>query len=251
MAVYAAFGTEDIRVMDIREYKEWNGDTGRFNFLVGRNNARARSRSQWFEWSSLEPSERQILFCLAQEAGLTKDIRAYNSKRSSHAVELKTRHINKYEPLARRMYNRKPKYAKSIGKTGVSRPVDHPKFGENAVIGEYLYAEHKGSFWKAKVANICTSKQRMFVHYDGWNRRHDEWIDIGSHRLASFENITLPAAPTAPVLVQPRVHTALFELNSDDEEEEVEVDDADDVEDDVESDSDEDVYVYQLAKRSV
>jgi hypothetical protein len=145
--------------------------------------------------------------------------------------------------------------------------VDHPKFGENAVIGEYLYAEHKGSFWKAKVANICTSKQRMFVHYDGWNRRHDEWIDIGSHRLASFENITLPAAPTAPVLVQPRVHTALFDLNSDDEEEEVgadDVDDADDVggmdgvgeeeddvEDDVESDSDEDVYVYQLAKRSV
>lgn len=31
----------------------------------------------------------------------------------------------------------------------------------------------------------------VFVHYNGWGRRWDEWIDIDSNRIAIFRTYTV------------------------------------------------------------
>lgn len=41
----------------------------------------------------------------------------------------------------------------------------------------------------ASILEVDEDDQDLLVHFEGWNQRHDEWIDFGSDRLR-------PLAPT-------------------------------------------------------
>ena len=49
------------------------------------------------------------------------------------------------------------------------------------------------------------SDTQIFVHYNGWPNRWDEWIDKDSDRLAAFRSVTLHCA--LRVLIFPTVQT--------------------------------------------
>ena len=42
-------------------------------------------------------------------------------------------------------------------------------------------------------------EQQVFIHYNGWGSRWDEWIDINSPRIATFRTYTVQS-PTSQYL---------------------------------------------------
>lgn len=57
----------------------------------------------------------------------------------------------------------------------VARMPDNQQFEEN----ELALAKDRGKLYEAKVlkAKLCNKAWKYFVHYQGWSRKYDCWID--------------------------------------------------------------------------
>lgn len=70
----------------------------------------------------------------------------------------------------------------------VSLPYD---FSERKLeLGQWIDAKDTIDQWlEAEITDI--RENEIFIHYNGWGRRWDEWIDMNSQRLAPFRTYTV------------------------------------------------------------
>ena len=58
-------------------------------------------------------------------------------------------------------------------------------------VGQWLDVKDTVAQWlEATVMEVDTERRRLFVHYNGWPVRWDEWLDFDSNRIAPFRSIT-------------------------------------------------------------
>ena len=58
------------------------------------------------------------------------------------------------------------------------------------VIGQWIDVKDTIDQWlEAEVINV--NESQVYVHYNGWGRRWDEWIDMNSPRIAAFRTYTV------------------------------------------------------------
>jgi hypothetical protein len=71
-------------------------------------------------------------------------------------------------------------------------------------VGQWLDVKDTVSQWlEATVMEVDAAGRRVYVHYNGWPVRWDEWLDFASPRLAPFRTRTLHAlAAPAPTQQQ-------------------------------------------------
>ena len=62
-------------------------------------------------------------------------------------------------------------------------------FGILASPGDKLQAESGGTFYNAKVVQVSSTSENIFVlvHFLGWNERYDERIPVGMGRLRPMD----------------------------------------------------------------
>ena len=54
-------------------------------------------------------------------------------------------------------------------------------------------------FYKCKVVQV--QKNQIKIHYQGWNKKYDEWVSLDSDRLSrNVESILPPPPPSQPLL---------------------------------------------------
>lgn len=55
--------------------------------------------------------------------------------------------------------------------------------------GEKVLAYHNSRIYEAKVLEVDSPKKRFYVHYLGWNRKWDEWVDMDRLMKHNEENL--------------------------------------------------------------
>lgn len=59
-------------------------------------------------------------------------------------------------------------------------------------IGQWVDVKDSVNQWlEAQVIKVNESEMKVFVHYNGWSSRWDEWIDMKSDRIALFRTHTV------------------------------------------------------------
>lgn len=71
---------------------------------------------------------------------------------------------------------------------------DHPPgfdFSKRKLVtGQWIDVKDTIDQWlEAEVINV--HENQVYVHYNGWGRRWDEWIDMNSPRIAAFRTYTV------------------------------------------------------------
>lgn len=72
-------------------------------------------------------------------------------------------------------------------------PVGMHAYGQDVqfYVGQWLDVKDTVAQWlEATVMEVDSESRRMFIHYNGWPVRWDEWIDFDSNRIAPFRSIT-------------------------------------------------------------
>ena len=58
-------------------------------------------------------------------------------------------------------------------------------------VGQWLDVKDTVAQWlEATVMEVDTEQRRLYIHYNGWPVRWDEWIEFDSNRIAPFRSIT-------------------------------------------------------------
>ena len=53
-------------------------------------------------------------------------------------------------------------------------------------VGSYVKILSKSNKWRDCIVLKIVDDKQLKIHYDGFNSRHDEWVDATSKRLGAF-----------------------------------------------------------------
>ena len=102
-------------------------------------------------------------------------------------------------------------------------PVGMSSYGRDVqyYVGQWLDVKDTVAQWlEATVMEVDSENRRMFIHYNGWPVRWDEWIEFESNRVAPFRSVTrhnnqhglTSPSPLTQVQNAPRVGPSVFRL---------------------------------------
>ncbi len=59
-------------------------------------------------------------------------------------------------------------------------------------LGQWIDVKDTIDQWlEAEVIDVNKEEKRVLVHYNGWGRRWDEWLDMKSRKIAPFRSHTV------------------------------------------------------------